>query len=300
MGDLDGDTDQDLTDAEAYVDGILGNDLEAVACNDLDQDGELTVSDAALMAQCQYWDVAHEHPDSSGFHDKCQFPAPHIVNPYDSVWFTLGEVNWDQGFFDVHVLNPHNRIVGYQFDVSCGIQQVVSLVDPLTYMIQPEFALGGNTIIGLSYEDASIPKQYEWSPLCRIYWTQAPETELCINGITEVVNNLYQNAVPYLVDGCATTSSVGGVIAGVSFAASPNPVVAGAPLLLTFIGGEPSGAEVRWLDLTGRVVSRERWNGGRTMVLSTAGRAPGAYLVQLVRTTTSGVALEYTERVTVR
>ena len=252
------------------------------------------------MAQCQFWDVAHEHPDSSGFHDKCQFPAPHIVNPYDSVWFTLGEVNWDQGFFDVHVLNPHNRIVGYQFDVSCGIQQVVSLVDPLAYMIQPEFALGGNTIIGLSYEDASIPKQYEWSPLCRIYWTQTPETELCINGITEVVNNLYQNAVPYLVDGCATTSSVGGVIAGVSFAVSPNPVVAGAPLLLTFTGGEPSGAEVRWLDLTGRVVSRERWNGGRTMELSTAGRAPGAYLVQLVRTTTSGVALEYTERVTVR
>ena len=29
MGDLDGDADQDLTDAEAYVDGILGNDLEA-------------------------------------------------------------------------------------------------------------------------------------------------------------------------------------------------------------------------------------------------------------------------------
>ena len=65
MGDLDGDADQDLTDAEAYVDGILGNDLEAVACNDLDQDGELTVSDAALMAQCQYWDIAHEHPTAA-------------------------------------------------------------------------------------------------------------------------------------------------------------------------------------------------------------------------------------------
>ena len=32
---------------------------------------------------------------------------------------------------------PHNRILGYQFDVSCGIQQAVSLVDPLEYMIQP-------------------------------------------------------------------------------------------------------------------------------------------------------------------
>ena len=76
MGDLDADADQDLTDAEAYVDGILGDDLSAMPCNDLDQDGELTVSDAALMAQCQYWDVAHDHPDSTGFHDKCQFPCP--------------------------------------------------------------------------------------------------------------------------------------------------------------------------------------------------------------------------------
>ena len=166
MGDLDGDADQDLTDAEAYVDGILGNDLEAVACNDLDQDGELTVSDAALMAQCQYWDIAHEHPDSSGFHDKCQFPAPHIVNPFDSVWFRLGEVNWAQGFFDVEVLNPHNRILGYQFDISCGIQQAVSLADPLEYMITPEFALGGGTLIGLSYEDESMSKHYGGLPSC--------------------------------------------------------------------------------------------------------------------------------------
>jgi hypothetical protein len=300
MGDLDADADQDLTDAEAYVDGILGNDLEAASCNDLDQDGELTVADAALMARCQFWDIAHSDPDSSGFHDKCQFPAPHIVNPYDSVWFRLGDVNWDQGFMDVQVLNPHNRILGYQFDVSCGIQQVVSLVDPLEYMIQPEFALGGNTIIGLSYENTSMPKHYEWSPLCRIYWTQAPETEVCINGITEVVNSMYQNAVPYLVDPCATTSGIGGVIAGVSLEVSPNPVQAGEPLWLSFAGGELVGAEIRWIDLTGRVVSQDRWTGGRQMALSTAGRAPGSYLVQVLQTTPTGVTLEHTRRVTVR
>ena len=64
------------------------------------------------------------------------------MNPYRQRVVPLGEVNWEQGFFDVQVLNPHNRILGYQFDVSCGIQQAVSLVDPLEYMIQPEHALG--------------------------------------------------------------------------------------------------------------------------------------------------------------
>ena len=300
MGDLDADADQDLTDAEAYVDGILGNDLQAAPCNDLDQDGELTVSDAALMARCQYWDIAHSNPDSSGFHDKCQFPAPHVVNPYDSVWFKLGEVNWAQGFFDVQVLNPHNRILGYQFDVSCGIQQAVSLTDPLEYMIQPEHALGGNTLIGLSYDNASMSKHYEWTPLCRIYWTQAPETELCINGITEVVNDMYQNAVPYLVDPCATVNGIGGIVAGPTFSVSPNPVQAGEPLRLSFGGGVLDGAAVRWLDLTGRIVAREQWTGGRQMALSTAGRVPGAYLLQVVQTVPGGATLEHTRRVTVR
>ncbi len=299
MGDLDADADQDLTDAEAYVDGILGNDLEALPCNDLDQDGELTVSDAALMARCQFWDFAHSHPDSSGFHDKCQFPAPHVVNPYDSVWFTLGDVNWEQGFFDVHVLNPHNRIVGYQFDVSCGIQQVVSMVDPLEYMVQPEFALGGNTIIGLSYDNTSMPKHYEWSPLCRVYWTQAPETELCINGITEVVNGMYQNAVPYLVNPCATTNGIGGVLAGTSFQVSPNPVQSGEALWLSFGGGDLTGAEVRWVDLTGRILHRTLWSGGDRFLLATEGRAAGCYLVQVVDSR-EGTEVLHTRRVTVR
>ena len=300
MGDLDLDADQDLTDSESYVDGILGNDLTAAPCNDLDQDGELTVSDAALMARCQYWDIAHASPDSSGFHDKCEFPAPHIVNPFDSVWFKLGEVNWEQGFFDVEVLNPHNRILGYQFDVSCGIQQAVSLVDPLEYNILPEHALGGSTLIGLSYHNASMPKHYEWSSLCRIYWTEAPETELCIQGITEVVNSMYQNAVPYLVEPCVTVNGIGGTVSGSTFQVSPNPVQSGEPLWLTFSGGTVDGASVQWLDLTGRVVASERWVGGGNMSLSTAGLAPGAYLVQVLRPSVSGTVVKHSQRVTVR
>ena len=199
----------------------------------------------------------------------------------------------------MNVLNPHNRILGYQFDVSCGIQQVVSLVDPLEFMIQPEFALGGHTIIGLSYDNASMPKHYEWSPLCRIYWTQAPEAELCIQGITEVVNSMYQNAVPYLVNPCATTSGMGGVWAGASLQVSPNPVQAGEGLWLSFAGGDLTGAEVRWLDLTGRILDRTRWAGGERFLLGTESRPAGSYLIQVVDSR-RGDDLLHTLRVTVR
>ena len=114
VGDLDNNDAQEYADAVAYVEGILGNDLAPSSCTDIDQDGQITVSDAALMSQCQWYNVAHEHPDSSGFHNKCNFPVQEIVNIYDTVHFMVADVNWNMNYFDVHVLNPDNRIVGYE------------------------------------------------------------------------------------------------------------------------------------------------------------------------------------------
>ena len=57
---------------------------------------------------------------------------------------------------------------------------------------------------------------------------------------------------------------------------------------LSFGGGALNGASVRWLDLTGRVLATERWDGGRQMVLSTAERVAGAYLIQVVQPVDGG------------
>ena len=51
-------------------------------------------------------------------------------------------------------------------------------------------------LIGLSYEDESMSKHYEWTSLVRIYWTETPQTELCIESVTEVVNSMYQKRCP--------------------------------------------------------------------------------------------------------
>lgn len=81
---------------------------------------------------------------------------------------------------------------------------------------------------------------------------------------------------------------------------SPNPVLSGEPLSLSFAGGALNGASVRWLDLTGRILETERWDGGRQMVLSTADRVAGAYLIQVVQPVDGGVDIVHTRRVTVR
>ncbi|MBK8340126.1 MAG: hypothetical protein IPK99_09125 [Flavobacteriales bacterium] len=73
IGDLDLNSQQNNSDVWEYVNGILGNDLTPMPCNDIDQDGNLTVTDAALMAYCDYWNTYNHPPDSNAVHDHCNF-----------------------------------------------------------------------------------------------------------------------------------------------------------------------------------------------------------------------------------
>lgn len=252
MGDLDANGAQEYADAVAYVEHILGNDIEALPCTDVDQDGLITVSDAAYLAQCQYWNAAHEHPDSSGFHPKCDFPVNHIVNPFDSVYFSIGSVNWDQGFLDIHVLNPNNRIVGYELNMSgMGISSAVSLADPIEYPIEPAFVPGGGKVIGLAYEGESLVKNYSWTPLLRLYWSDHEE-EICIDAIIDVVNTDYHNTLTYILEGCVTASGISEAFTDAVPMLYPNPMQESSLLRfpnpkreqMTFVLTDASGREV--------------------------------------------------------
>lgn len=223
VGDLNGNGEQEIQDATTYVSEILGDDIEVSGCTDLNSDGQITVTDAAMMAQCQSYNIAHEHPDSSGFHDKCDLPSLEIINPYDSVWFTLEDVNWNQNSIDIHIRNPYNKVVGYQLEFS-GIEiiQAVSLVDSEDYPIIPKFALGGNEVIGLSYEDSSIFKSPEYHPLLRLYFIY-PESEVCLSSVIDVVNENYHNTVNYIENGCVSQVGIVESLGELGTSITPNP-----------------------------------------------------------------------------
>lgn len=266
MGDLDANGVQEYADAVGYVEHILGNDIEALPCTDVDQDGNITVSDAAYLAQCQYWNSAHQHPDSSGFHSKCNFPVNHVINPFDSVSFAIGAVNWEQGFLDIHVLNPNNRIVGYEIDmVGMGIASAVSLADPIGYPITPSFMPGGEKVIGLSYEGESLVKNLVWTPLLRLYWSDHMD-EICIDAIIDVVNTEYHNTLTFIENGCVTASGVSEAFAAEAPMLYPNPMVASATLRfanptreeMTFTLTDATGREVMTLRTSGVQMSIDR------------------------------------------
>ncbi len=274
VGDLDNNDAQEFADAVAYVEGILGDDLSPMPCTDIDQDGQITVSDAALMSACQWYNEAHTHPDSSGVHDKCAFPVQEITNIFDTVHFMVGDVNWDMGYFDVHVLNAHNRIVGYELDFSgVSISDAVSLADPVGYDITPSFEPGGNKVIGLSYDGASFHKNLEWVPLLRVYWS-AQEGDVCLAEVIDVVNENYENTLHTLIDGCATSLIT--MEAAQNIKVMPNPM--GDMSTVQF----PLGVwTMDILDIQGRMVMSKQVSG-RRVNLRRSEIGPGSYVLRLV------------------
>ena len=258
LGDLDDNGAQEYTDAVSYVEGILGNDIDVLPCTDIDQDDNITVTDAALMSRCQYWNESHSHPDSSGFHDKCSFPVNEIINIFDTTHFKIGDINWDQGYLDIHVLNPNNRIVGYQLAFSgIEISQAISLADVVNYPITPSFVPGGSEVIGLSYEGESMMKFYVWTPLLRLYWMSAEE-DVCLLHCEDVVNSFYQNTIIDIVDGCVGAIELQNT-SQVAVSVIPNPITSSAQI--TFSNPMRDELILMILDASGREVRRELVNG---------------------------------------
>ncbi|PCJ82268.1 MAG: hypothetical protein COA49_01870 [Bacteroidetes bacterium] len=282
IGDLDLNGAQEYTDAVSYVEGILGNDIDVASCTDIDQDDEITVSDAALMSRCQYWNEAHTHPDSSGFHDKCNFPVNEIINIYDTTHFQIGDINWEQGYLDIHILNPNNRVVGYQLEFSgIEISQAISLADVVNYPITPSFVPGGAEVIGLSYEGESMMKFYEWTPFLRLYW-QSVEEDVCILSCIDVVSDLYQNTLTEIIQGCVGAVQLANNIEA-KVTVVPNPISSNA--IITFPNPMRDDLTLQIIDSRGRVVRTELVRGTQH-VIEKRQLSSGAYFFNI-----SGVRL---------
>lgn len=278
-GDLDDNSEQNLVDAHLYVDQILGNDITASACTDLDQDNEITVTDAALMARCDIFNVAHEHPDSSGVHSHCDFPAPHLVNPFDTVTFNMTNINLEENYFDLMIKNPYNEIVGLQLEISgADITDIEMLYDAEIYPVAPEFMYGGQTLILLSYEDSLINKNMGYVSLCRVHFTNAGP-EICIAEVVDVVNEDYENTITAIDKNCLLSTGISKNHNDFQTSLAPNPMTDNAVLEFNNRGNEILQLDI--LDLSGRVIRSHKNLTGNRFVIDRGTLAPGAYLYRL-------------------
>lgn len=280
IGDLNNDGYQNALDVNYYETGILGNDLTPVACNDIDQDGNLTVTDGALMAFCNYWNLYNHPPDSAAVHDHCNFPFNEIINPFDTVSFSIGALDMSAGWMDIHVRNANRRLLGYELRLS-GVQitSVESLYDQVAYPAIPAFGFGGGHLMCLSDVDSTIQRGPDYKPLCRVHFIN-PEPVICIAEVVDVVNENYHNAITRLENACATTTGVSENALNEGIRVYPNPFTEQTNLLYPPVAGGHVLLTVT--DVQGRIVQQATdMQGSGRFVIERRSLSAGVYHYRL-------------------
>jgi hypothetical protein len=283
MGDLNNSGTQQSVDAQLYVNKILNHTITPTPCNDLNNDSKITVWDAALMANCA--------KNGGSNNNLCDFPRG-TYNPNHTATLSIGAFNTSQNYFDVEMTNPTARILAYEFTISgATILNVVNLAPLSSYPETPEFVVGGDKVICLSYRDSTIAKSTVPQPVCRIYYTN-PTGNICISNVVEIVNKQYE-AIDKAVDPtCITISTDVGLAQAANtdhyFSVIPNP----AADLIQLTGYTKAGGEslVEIRDLSGRLLHTEKIqvSGMFNYPLNMSGYQAGVYYISL--SSGSGVA----------
>ncbi len=277
-GDVNENGSQEMADAGAYVTSILAADIEATTCNDLNSDGEITVYDAALLADCLNYGAAHVH-EGVTIHDHCNLPGG-VVNNLDTVSFTILDANFDDGYLDIGMRNLYNRVNAYQFQVQ-GVQVtgVMSLIDPIMFPVGPLANMSTGEVIGISYQDSTIERSTEYQALCRIFFSSVTEPFVCLAEVKEVVNQYYEQAYPMIENACLEAVGVREETVRISVELSPNPMQ--NETILSFPNPHSDRYQLRLLDAQGQVVRNYQDVRGTSLRLQRDNLAAGVYLYEL-------------------
>ncbi len=270
-GDLDANLHQEITDAHSYLNGILDNTLTSSSCTDLNNDGEITVYDAALMVNCALFGG-----------QRCNFPGG-IFNPNDTVSLSIGTVNTVDHYVDINIQNPDNFVKAYQFELSgLTITGVESLIDSVRFPTTPAVGNDGSTIIGLCYKDSTIDKNVIPVPLCRVFYSNEADT-ICLSRIVDIVNKDYEQVVTRISDTCQYINLTGISAADLSgyIGIHPNPSTGIFDVSFKYIFGDD--VEIRVTNLMGKEVKFEKFNDASTanFKLDLSAQEQGFYLASI-------------------
>jgi Lysyl oxidase/Secretion system C-terminal sorting domain len=201
-GDLDANGVRETADAQLYVSNILDGSATASPCTDLSGNGTITVYDAALDNKC----ALLGNPTNN---NECTFPL-NIVNINDTVSLSIMAVNFDNNYVDIAMKNPTRKVTAYQFTMhGINIIGMQNLVNPALYPISPEFTPGGQEVIGMSYQGYDTDKYLVPTGLCRIFFSEVTDTVICIEKITDIINENYERTVTQIDGPCFAVPTVG-------------------------------------------------------------------------------------------
>ncbi len=249
QGDIFVDTLRSLADLNVYLDECLLDTISATSCLDLNDDGEITVTDATLLFDC----LLHGTGPVPGTHQHTPCVYPYAVqNPTDEVTLKLGALSLDDSFVDILIKNPTGRVLSFEFDLSgLDINYIINLAPNYS----PNYQHADGEIIGLPYDEVSLDKNFDFIPFMRVFFTSMTDNEICISNITDFVNSNYEEMVHSIDPTCLSPtfvaleeSSVNPFLAKVI----PNPAAKSATLFFENNSNRTIALDI--LDITGQQI----------------------------------------------
>lgn len=282
-GDLNASGGLDSTDIQLYLSGVTDETLTRTTCNDLNSDNRVTVADASRLMGCRRYIFAYltNFTNAISAQHLCTFPYS-VTDVIDTVTFGLAGVDWLHQYFDISVMNPLCRVMGYELKVrGVTVDSVVNLVSNYTPSVR--YSSTGH-ITELTTEDASLQKQLAPLNFIRVYYSQLFDSTICIEKVIDAVNENYQQVVTVLTDSCLTNHNITTPIINVTdkdLVVIPNPSTG---VFDCYLSGTPlTGAGIHIYDALGRLVYQ---NGGyeglsNHLFVDLTNHQAGMYLLQI-------------------
>ena len=198
-GDLNQSGEVDADDPLLYADMVADGTTTEAPCVDLNGDGQISVTDVALAADCAYY--GHNHLGDNGVEDHCDWNGPLTV-PDENVQFSLILPHEDSSFVDVYVHNPDTWMSGWSLQIEgADFSSITPLFDTTGY--RHMFHLSENGLaFGVALEDSLIHKSTLPQALVRIEFTNSGE-QLCLLEQAEVTDHNRHNVMA-TGGGCVT------------------------------------------------------------------------------------------------
>jgi len=276
-GDLNSNLVRENTDREAYLNEALAGNTPANSCSDLYADGVHDVYDAALLQEC----YLHENdPDHWQLRFPCQFPTG-FANDDDLVYLLPGELDTVAKTFDILIVNPYNKLYGYEFSVAgFHIDSVENLATGFEALV--EFNANGK-LLALSESEAPIAKNVLPTPLVRVHYNSLTDVKVCIESIQAVVNEHYQLSIAALADpNCVQVISTSNQEPSknvLTYFVQPNPFTERTSIFFANPNNEAFHAVLT--DVQGRTVRQIESLRGEIWTITRGNLPSGVYFFQL-------------------
>jgi len=214
-------------------------------------------------------------------HDHCNFPAG-IYNSLDTVSLKISDFDATNKTIDLAIKNASSAVVAYQFKMQgIQIQSVESLIDKEVFPISIKSGINTAIVLGLASKGATIERSRAYQPFVRIHYLELKDNLVCLETITDIVNEDYQQVVTHIAGDCLETQTTNtNVVKEPIVSIKPNPLT--ATTLLTFPNPNQALFTLRVYDSAGRLQTYHAGIKGNRFEWNRKELASGLYFFQLM------------------